>query len=219
MGWPAQSCPCLAREFGDSPRGRGPRWQRDEVMWKPPVAQVCRPLVQPALLGLEQRCGASGHGDRSLWGWEELGLLRVRRKLWESSWPQTAAPGLGSGSQHSEEWGCSPSGTHPHRAITTRAQPAPPLSDLSPPLPPSLPQFPLQRAEMEPSCCDPHPEPDSPTRHILTGPGSAPQSPPVPCSALSPRIHRVWHGAGPGPPGATLLLPQFLSDQLPGTKG
>lgn len=60
-------------------------------------------------------------GTGSLWGWEELGLLGVMRKLWESSCPQMAAPGLGSGSQHFEErlWGCSPSGIHPHTPTTT----------------------------------------------------------------------------------------------------
>lgn len=72
-------------------------------MWKPLVAQVCKPLVQPGVVGLEQRCGASGHGERIPVGWEELGLLGVTRKLWESRCPQMAAPRLGSGTQHFEE--------------------------------------------------------------------------------------------------------------------
>lgn len=76
---------------------RAGRGMRQEGMWKPPVAQICKPLVQPALLGLEQRCGDSGQGDRV-----PVGLLAVMRKLWEGSCPQMAAPGLGSGTSRSD---------------------------------------------------------------------------------------------------------------------
>lgn len=82
------------QEFGDSRRGRAPCWQGDEagvlgkmgqensdaptqeVMLKPQVAQLCKPLVQPALVGLEQRCGASGRGDRLPVGLGRAGAAR-----------------------------------------------------------------------------------------------------------------------------------------------
>lgn len=128
-------------------------------MWKPLVAQVCKPLVQPALVGLEQRCGASGHGDRVPVGLERAGAPRsdeeaLREQLSpngssKAGFWHPAFPGVTVGLFSLE---IPPSHTHHHPAPSLT--PSEPLSS-SPSLPPCL-SFPCMRAEMEPSCCDPH---------------------------------------------------------------
>lgn len=104
----------------DVPRaGRG---MRQEMMWKPPVAQVCKPLVQPALVGLEQRCRASSHGDRVPVGlgragapWSDEEALGEQLSPGGSSRAGYRHPALGGVTV-----GCSPSGTLPYTPITTQ---------------------------------------------------------------------------------------------------
>lgn len=209
-------------------------------MWKPLVAQVCKPLLQPALLGLGQRCGASDRGDRVPVGLGRAGAPRSDEEaVGERLSPNGSSragfwhPALRGGTVGLFPLWNPPSHTHHHPVLSPAPSltPSEPLSS-SPSLPASV--SPAGGQRWSPPIAIPTPEPDSPTWHILTGPGSGQQSPSMPRGLPCPqppgsRVHRGpnasgweqgWDGAGAGPGHRShRLLLQFLSDQLPGTQG
>lgn len=182
-------------------------------MWKPLVAQVCKPLLQPALLGPGQRCGASDRGDRVPVGLGRAGAPRSDEEVvGERPSPNGSSR---AGFWHSALRGGTvglfplwnpPSHTHHHPVLSPAPSltPSEPLSS-SPSLPASV--SPAGGQRWSPPVAIPTPEPDSPTWHILTGPGSGQQSPSMPRGPALPSApgqsrpsgsKRVRVGAGLG---------------------
>lgn len=185
--WGDRAVPAWHRNLGAAPRWQGDEAGADVEATDSPDKQTTGPASSP---GTGAKVWGHGQGDRV-----PVGLLGVMRKLWERSCAQMAAPGLGSGTRvivgPFPLWNppLTPIPTQSPSQLLPRPHPSP-----SAPLPPSLPQFPLQRAEMEPSCRDPHARAGlTPLAHLhragirspepLGVPGGCPALPPAPGQA------------------------------------
>lgn len=224
--WGDRAVPAWHRNLGAAPRWQGDEAGADVEATDSPDKQTTGPASSP---GTGAKVWGHGQGDRV-----PVGLLGVMRKLWERSCPQTAAPGLGSGTRvivgPFPLWNPPPH-THPHPEPLPAPSPTPSESlSSSPSLPASV--SPAEGRDGALLLRSPRQSRTHPLGTSSPGRDQVPRAPRcpggLPCPAPSPRAGGsigVWEVTGPGhrshpePPRATLLLLQFLSDQLPGTKG